>query len=85
LLPNDIEFILQNTARSFPVGTTDSAADCTAALCGAGLLDLHGALAPPSGGGGGGGLSLMAVAMLAALGAPRYRLRRSFEPGNRSA
>ncbi len=51
LTPNSIESILKNTARVFPVGTMDSFRDCTTANCGAGLLDMQGAVIAATNGG----------------------------------
>lgn len=51
LTPNSIETILKNTARVFPTHTTDSARDCMPANCGAGILDLQGAVVAAGQGG----------------------------------
>ena len=42
--PNDIRFILQSSARTFPTGTSDGFADCTTDRCGPGILDIGAAV-----------------------------------------
>lgn len=51
LTPSSIETILKTTARVFPTNTTDGARDCVPANCGAGILDLQGAVVAAGQGG----------------------------------
>ncbi len=51
LTPTSIETILKNTARVFPTGTNDGFGNCTTSRCGAGILDVEGAVRAASNGG----------------------------------
>jgi subtilisin family serine protease len=51
LTPTSIEMILENTARTFPTGTDDGLGDCTTGRCGAGILDVYGAVIAVANGG----------------------------------
>lgn len=51
LTPSSIEAILKNTAREFPTNITDGARPCTPENCGAGILDLQGAVVAAGQGG----------------------------------
>lgn len=51
LTPGSIETILKTTARVFPTNTADGARDCIPANCGAGILDLQGAVVAAAQGG----------------------------------
>lgn len=51
LTPGSIETILKNTARVFPTNTADAARDCVPENCGAGILDVQGAVAAAGDGG----------------------------------
>lgn len=51
LTPSSIEAILKTTARVFPDGTTDGFRDCEPENCGAGILDLQGAVVAAGNGG----------------------------------
>lgn len=51
LTPSSIESILKTTARVFPTNTSDGARDCIPENCGAGILDLQGAVVAAGQGG----------------------------------